>query len=171
MEAALPYTRWSISEISCNFSPKVLYSCREAGNNQRQMTLDKKVCQNQERCRIEVSREFFGNGECPGTNNANMKLWLVYSCHGGTDRTTSHNPDCDKGGGCSDPGEKHHLKIPRWGGKANLFCNGGSISIYLVTNPPTCFFNKAMSTRFFTVADGKKIKSKPFEIGERSLPK
>ena len=137
-EAALPYTRWSILEIRSHLSPKVLYSCREAGNNPRQRTLVKKVCQNQERCRIEVSREFFGDSECPGSNDASMKLWLVYSCHGGTDRTTSHTPDCDYGGGgCIDPGEKHHLKIPGCGGRANLLCIGGTIFIYKVTHPPT----------------------------------
>ena len=41
------------------------------------MTLVKKVCQEQERCRIDVTREFFGNSECPGTDDASMKFWLV----------------------------------------------------------------------------------------------
>ena len=109
------------------------YSCRAAGNNQKQMTLVKRVCQKKERCRIEVSREFFGDEECRGTNDANMKLLLDYSCNGGTDRTTSHIPDCD-GGRCTDPGDKHHLKIPGCGGKANLVCNGGTISIFQVTS-------------------------------------
>ena len=89
-----------------------------------------------------------------------MKLCLVYSYHGGTDQTTSHNPDCDDGGGGIDPGEKHHLKNPGGGGKANLVCYQGSISIYQVAKPPTSFSNKAMDTRFFTVADGKKDQGK-----------
>ena len=121
------------------------------------MTLVKKVCQEQERCRIDVTREFFGNGECPGTNDASMKLWLVYSCHGGTDRTTSNIPDCG-GGRCTDPGERHHLKVPGCGGRVNLVCNGGTISIYQVTS--ASFPNKALHVRFFTVADGKTDRMK-----------
>ena len=105
------------------------------------MILVKQVCQKQERSRIEVSREVFGNGECTGPDDTSMTLWLVYSCHEGSDRTTSRSLDCDNGGGGIDPGEneKHHLKMPRCCGKANLVCNKGSISIYQVTNPPTSF--------------------------------
>ena len=43
-----------------------------------------------------MSRQFFGKTECPETADAEMYLWLVYSCDdGGTDKTTTHRPACD----------------------------------------------------------------------------
>ena len=52
--------------------------------------------------------------ECRGTDDSGMKLWLVYSCDGGTDKTTSHSPNCGTGGSgeCTDSGDPD--------------CNGGS---------------------------------------------
>ena len=111
--------------------------------------------------------------ECRGTDDSGMKLWLVYSCDGGTDKTTSHNPNCGTGGSgectdpgdpgcnggsgeCNDPGNRNHLRIPGCGGSANLVCNGGTISIYQVKSPPTRFPIQALHTRFVTVADGKE---------------
>ena len=112
--------------------------------------------------------------ECQGTDDSGMKLWLVYSCDGGTDKTTSHNPKCGTGGNsgectdpgdprcnggsgeCNDPGNRNNLRIPGCSGSANLVCNGGTISIYQVTSPPTRFPNQALHTRFVTVADGKE---------------
>ena len=78
---------------------KVLYSCNEKKEpNQKQVALVKKDCQNQETCQINASREFFGNSQCPGTDDAEMLLWLIYSCDGGgSDKTTFRSPKCDNG--------------------------------------------------------------------------
>ena len=42
------------------------------------------------------TRVFFGNSECPGSDDAKMNLWLVYFCLGGSDRTTHNKPNCVK---------------------------------------------------------------------------
>ena len=76
----------------------MLYSCKEADGNQEQLKLVRRFCENKEECRIDVSREFFGNFECPETDSGKMKLWLVYSCNGGgSDKTTINNGTCDNG--------------------------------------------------------------------------
>ena len=95
------------------------------------MTLVKRVCQKKERCRIEVSREFFGDEECRGTNDSSMKLLLDYSCNGGTDKTTSHSPNCEHGE-CREDGDKKQLDIPGCGGRADLACPGGCLAIHKV---------------------------------------
>ena len=85
----------------------MLYSCEDVGifisncsceaklNNQEQLHLVQKFCQNKQNCQIDVSRQFFGNSQCPGTDDAGMNLWLSYSCDGGTDLTKIHKPKCD----------------------------------------------------------------------------
>ena len=74
----------------------MLYSCKEADGNQEQLKLVRRFCENKEECRIDVSREFFGNFECPETDSGKMKLWLVYSCAGGGNDVTKINaPVCD----------------------------------------------------------------------------
>ena len=74
----------------------MLYSCTAGGNNQDQMALVKESCPKPDECQVEASREFLGNSECPGTGDANMSLWLVYSCDGGTDATKIEKPKCDE---------------------------------------------------------------------------
>ena len=74
----------------------MLYSCKEADGNQEQLKLVRRFCENKEECRIDVTRYFFGNFECPETHAGNMKLWLVYSCAGGGNDVTKINaPVCD----------------------------------------------------------------------------
>ena len=73
----------------------MLYSCEAQLNNVEQLLLVQKFCQYRQNCLIEVSRQFFGNSECPGTDDAGMNLWLSYSCDGGTDLTRIHKPKCD----------------------------------------------------------------------------
>lgn len=115
--------------------PKVLYSCKEADTNQGQMRLVRYYCQGKRKCRIEVSRKFFGNRECPGTDDSRMKLWLVYSCDGGSDKTTSLSPNCGSGE-CriKRDGNKKQLDIPGCGGWAHLVCHGGCLAIHKVVN-------------------------------------
>ena len=120
---------------------------------QQQMTLVQTHCQDQEVCKIEASRKFFGDDSCPGSTDANMVMWLIYSCKGGRDLTASYDPICDGGGdNCVDLGHKHHIKVPGCSGKANLICEGGSISIYKVTSQTTPIF--VFCIRHCIVANG-----------------
>ena len=88
-------------------------------------------CQGKRKCRIKVSRKFFGDSECPGTDDSSMKLWLVYSCHGGTDKTTTNSPNCGHGE-CREDVNKKQLDIPGCGGRADLACPGGCLAIHKV---------------------------------------
>ena len=124
--------------------------------NEEQMGLVRKHCQGKEKCRIEVSRQFFGASECPGTNGGGMSLWLIYSCDGGSDLSNTHSPRCNgdpgttattpsttigssatpppptTGGNCNfknDPGITHKLDVPGCGGRIDLHCDGGCIWI------------------------------------------
>ena len=121
-----------------------LYSCKVTEVNQEQLELVKKNCK--VACQIGVSREYFGDSECPGADDAKMSLWLVYSCDGGgTDRTKSGRPTCKPGTGtgtgtdtCSaeqgdvEQGEMTQVDIPGCGGWVNIDCNGGCINIVKV---------------------------------------
>ena len=139
----------------------MLYSCKASGTNQEQFELVKKDCQGKEACQIDVSREFFGDEECPGTDDAKMSLWLIYSCDGGgTDRTKSNKPNCDgtdvtttltppppTTGNCNGndkKGKKKQLDVPGCGGWVAPECNGGCLNIYKVLkdyNPAEVFWN------------------------------
>ena len=120
----------------------MLYSCVEKNEpNQEQLALVKKDCQNEETCQINASREFFGNSQCPGTDDAQMLLWLIYSCDGGgSDKTTFHTPKCNNNtGGCggkdnAHQGEMTQVDIPGCGGWAKIDCSGGCINIVKVLN-------------------------------------
>ena len=122
----------------------MLYSCEKSDDgNQDQMDLVKKTCQSEEACRIDASRDFFGDDECPGTEDGKMALWLMYSCVGGTDRTTTRAPKCDDTEPPSGPpspsgpptgpgGKQKQLDVRGCGGWIYLDCNGGSLKIYKV---------------------------------------
>ena len=81
---------------------KVNYGCEELsqntvdGSNPTQMQIVREKCKNSDECRIEASREFFGS-ECPGTDDAQMTLWLEYTCKGASDESSFHYPTCDNG--------------------------------------------------------------------------
>ena len=117
----------------------MLYSCSRKYGNEEQMSLVREHCEGKEKCRIEVSRQFFGESECPGTDAGGMSLWLIYSCDGGSDLSNTHNPRCDRdgssattGGSCNlknAPGKKHKLDVPGCGGRIDLHCDGGCIRI------------------------------------------
>ena len=113
------------------------------------MILDK--CKHSNACRIKASREFFGNSECPGTDDAEMTLWLVYSCNGASDKSSSHKPTCNTdtgtgtgtgssseivdgacGGDDVEQGEMKQIDIPGCGGWITPTCNGGCINIVKV---------------------------------------
>ena len=84
------------SQSNYHYALKVLYSCSNRDESNRdQFKLVKTTCQGQQACQLDAIREFFGNDECPGTEDAKMTLWLEYSCVGGTDRTTTRAPICD----------------------------------------------------------------------------
>ena len=127
---------------------QVNYSCKEksentvGGTNQKQMRVMQEKCKHSNACRIEASRDFFGDSECPGTDDAEMTLWLVYSCNGDSDKSSSHKPTCKPGTGtgtgtdaCSaeqsdvEQGEMTQVDIPGCGGWVNIDCNGGCINI------------------------------------------
>ena len=122
----------------------MLYSCEKSDDgNQDQLDLVKKTCQSEEACRIDSSRDFFGDDECPGTEDGEMALWLMYSCVGGTDRTTTKAPKCDdteppsgapspSGPPTSPGGRQKQLDVRGCGGWIYLDCNGGSLKIYKV---------------------------------------
>ena len=124
----------------------MLYSCNASETNQEQFDLVKKDCHGNEACQIDVSREYFGDEECPDTEDAEMTLWLIYSCDGGgTDRTKSNklvtdptSDPCDTGtgtgtGACAgNEGTKEQVDVRGCGGWVNLDCNGGCLSIHKV---------------------------------------
>ena len=131
----------------------MLYSCylpysKEADGNQEQLKLVRRLCKNKEECRVDVSREFFGNFECPQTDAGNMELRLAYSCAGeGNDATKINAPVCDgdndldkptpSTGTCDhdDPGEKHQVDVPGCGGSIDIVCDGGCIDVHEVLKP------------------------------------
>ena len=130
----------------------MLYSCKEADGNQEQLKLVRRFCENKEECRIDVTRYFFGNFECPETHAGNMKLWLVYSCAGGgnddiIDVTKINEPICDgdvdlvtqtpstRTCDHDDPGEKHQVDVPGCGGSIDIVCDGGCIDVHEVLKP------------------------------------
>ena len=131
----------------------MLYSCylpysKEADGNQEQLKLVRRLCKNKEECRVDVSREFFGNFECPETDAGNMELRLAYSCAGGgNDATKINAPVCDgdddldkptpSTGTCDhdNPGEKHQVDVPGCGGSIDIVCDGGCIDVHEVLKP------------------------------------
>merc|ERR1711974_297592 len=148
----------------------VLYSCRAADTNQKQFELVKKECQGKKACQIDVSREFFGTEECPDTDDAFMSLWLVYSCDGGgTDRTKSNQPKCEKNdtdvmptvtpspptsnNKCKqyDTGKMNQVDLPGCGGSVEIGCDGGCINIHKVLY--SCKEGKSNSEHLKVVKD------------------
>ena len=124
-----------------NYGCKLKSQNTVGGSDPTQMELVREKCGHSNACRIEASREFFGNSECPGTDDANMSLWMVYTCKGGSDQTTRHTPNCGTGG-CGvqgtgndvEQGEMKQVDIPGCGGWVKLDCNGGCINILKVLN-------------------------------------
>ena len=130
------------SQSNYHYALKVLYSCSNRDESNRdQFKLVKTTCQGQQACQLDAIREFFGNDECPGTEDAKMTLWLEYSCVGGTDRTTTRAPICNGieppsgppiTGPGKDPckgGERKQLDVRGCGGWINLDCKGGCLNI------------------------------------------
>ena len=135
------------------------------------MRLVRYYCQRRGRCRIRVSRRYFGNvpRECRGTDDSGMKLWLVYSCDGGTDKTTSHSPKCGTGE-CRIGGDdnKKQLDIPGCGGWADLVCHGGCLAIHKVVK-----FRSQMSILSQGVVQLQRGRqqSKADDTGQKGLPR
>ena len=81
---------------------KILFSCtgQEEGNK-RQLKQAKKQCDKKEKCTLQASRKLFGSAECPDTPDSEMKMWIVYGCHGGKLDTKITGPNMCKGNwGC-----------------------------------------------------------------------
>ena len=70
----LSFAQWNVFLFFHDFqlTLQVLYSCDAKPNNLEQLLLVQKFCQHRQNCLIEVSRQFFGNSECPGTDDAVM---------------------------------------------------------------------------------------------------
>ena len=129
-----------LSSLQLSFSLKVLYSCSMRDeSNKEQLKLVKKTCQGFEACQLDATRQYFGNDECPGTEDEKMALWLEYSCVGGTDRTTTRAPICNGIEPPSGPptgpvfpckgGKRKQLDVRGCGGWINLDCKGGCLNI------------------------------------------
>ena len=168
---------------------QVLYSCRAADTNQKQFKVVKKLCQKQEACQIQVTRDFFGNEECPDTDDDYMSLWLVYSCDGGgTDRTKTNKPKCDKSevpttvsppkqtnNKCFnyDAGKMNQMDLPGCGGSTDIVYNGGCISIHKVTPCSPCLAHTLIQTvnSGTLQLQGGPHKSRATKAGQRQVPK
>ena len=79
---------------------KTLYSCKMRDQSSpEQLKKVSSLCDTKEKCTVQASREMFGNHECPGTPDSDMKLWINYSCDGGQDGTRITGPKkCKKEG-------------------------------------------------------------------------
>ena len=74
---------------------KTLYSCEMRDQSSpEQLKMVSSLCDEKEKCAVQARREIFGNYECPGTPDKDMKLWITYSCDGGQDGTK----ECKKEG-------------------------------------------------------------------------
>ena len=72
-----------------------------------------------------------------------MSLWLVYSCNrGGTDKTTSYQPECD-----DNDGEQKQLDVRGCGGWIKLNCDGGSLDIQKVCTGSLIEHNSGLLSR------------------------
>ena len=111
----------------------MLYSCEAQLNNVEQLLLVQKFCQYRQNCLIEVSRQFFGNSECPGTDDAGMNLWLSYSCDGGTDLTRIYKPKCTTTTSCKcgvKKSSRNNLEIVG-GPESTVICYITYFSVFL----------------------------------------
>jgi len=103
---------------------KVLYSCKHKEvSDPKQLAIVKKQCECCGECRIESNRKTFGETECPGTEDAKMNLWIVYSCDGGksvTDETTKFIP------GGTDVPENPQVSCEDNGCGAHATCSQGT---------------------------------------------
>ena len=67
---------------------KTLYSCKMRDQSSpEQLKMVSSLCDEKEKCAVQARREMFGNYECPGAPDSDMKLWITYSCDGGQDGT------------------------------------------------------------------------------------
>ena len=64
---------------------KVLYGCKPGFSNQVHLKLARKDCEGKTACKVDASRKYFGNSECPGTDEKNMWLWVGSSCEATTE--------------------------------------------------------------------------------------
>ena len=80
------------------------YGCTVGGSNPTQVELVREKCRKSNACRIEASREIFGNSVCPGTDDAQMTLSMSYTCRmAGGDKSSAHKPTCNPGGNNNTP--------------------------------------------------------------------
>ena len=115
------------------------YGCTVGGSNPTQVELVREKCRKSNACRIEASREIFGNSVCPGTDDAQMTLSMSYTCKtGGGDKSSVHKPTCNPGGNndtntapdvttapdtCNGfLGETTQVEIPGCGGWVRFVC-------------------------------------------------
>ena len=127
---------------------KVLFGCGPANQkivNQDQFKLVKKDCQGKTACKVDASRKYFGNSECPGTDEKKMRLWVGSSCEGkvAATNTRGHNdkvarlysrgysgkPECNSP---SHDDIINQLDVRGCGGWVKLNCSGGSLNILKV---------------------------------------
>ena len=69
---------------------KVLYGCEPGFSNQVHLKLVRKDCEGKTACKVDASRKYFGNSECPGTDEKKMWLWLGFSCEGEEGEVTTN---------------------------------------------------------------------------------
>ena len=120
---------------------KVLYACKRAPTNQAQLKVVQKLCQGKEECNVKPGEKLFGKVTCKESSKSPL-MWIVYSCDGGTDETTTRIPG--DGGGtpvkedgqekCTDEqqGQMKQEDIPGIVGWVDLKCVGGCLTIHKV---------------------------------------
>jgi len=110
---------------------KILYSCKRIEeSNPAQLEIVKNLCEDKEECSVQASRKLFGDDECPGAEDSEMKLWVTYRCDGGEDGTKLTGPKtCTEGGdaSCTVDGKtyKHGDYVPKGDGCNYCVCRNG----------------------------------------------
>ena len=115
---------------------KILYSCKEQKvSNAEQLQKVKSLCDKEEECSVQASRETFGNKECPDSPDSKMLMWIIYSCDGGEDRTKITGPKtCPTGieKSCGKEGPMVQHDVVGCGGRIDMKCIGGCLKILKV---------------------------------------
>ena len=117
---------------------KVLYACKKAPTKPAQLKKVQELCQGKEECIVEPGEKLFGKVTCKESTKRPL-MWIVYSCDGGTDETTTTIP---AGGGvtpgnegkCDNKpaGEMKQEDVPGVVGWVYMKCPGGCLTIHKV---------------------------------------
>ena len=118
---------------------KVLYACKKAPTKPAHLKAVQKLCQGKEECNVKPGTKLFGRVTCRESTKRPL-MWIVYSCVGGEDETTTIIPN---GGSTGRPGNEGKCldqpegpmkqeDIPGIVGWVYLRCPGGCLTIHKV---------------------------------------